>query len=146
MSVFFFAVRTKKKRSVAIMSSSLETLSQIHVVQKENSKKMSSIKQQFDSAKQAVMDEMEMKNIPFQAIGNNEFVVLKTKAHKPPLNDDILSCAYKLHCRNNLAKEANDVECSVFLGVVKSVQDRLSEVKKELVFQRSQPVQSLLME
>lgn len=122
----------------------LAALTKIHAVQQENSKKLSSIKQQFDTAKAAVLEYMLSNNLTFVSIGNNEYLKLETKNSKPTMNAELLGIIYKLHCRDNLNKQCTDDEVQAFVVMSESVQSRLAIKKQDLVFSKSKPMSSLL--
>jgi hypothetical protein len=122
----------------------LVALTKIHSVQQENSKKLASIKQQFDTAKAAVFEYMTTNNLKFVSTGNNEYLVIEEKTSKPSLNAELLTVCYQLHCRDNLKKQCTEEEVKAFLIMTETVQSRLATKKQDLVFSKSKPMSALL--
>ena len=122
----------------------LVALTKIHTVQQENSKKLASIKNQFDVAKSAVLEYMQENNLTFVSTGNNEYLVIENKTSKPSLNTELLGVCYQLHCRDNLKKQCTEDEVHAFVMMTETVQSRLATKKQDLVFSKSKPMSSLL--
>jgi hypothetical protein len=129
---------------MAQANEALLALTKIHTIQQENSKKLASIKTQFDTAKTAVFEYMQNNNLKFVSTGNKEFLVIETKTSKPSLNSELLGICYQLHCRDNLKKNSTEDEINSFVLMVETVQARLSTKKQDLVFSKSKPMTSLL--
>lgn len=122
----------------------LASLTKIHAIQQENSKKLASIKNQFDTAKAEVFEYMQNNNLKFVSTGNNEYLIIETKISKPSLNTELLGICYQLHCRENLKKECTEDEIQAFVLMTGNVQSRLATKKQDLVFSKSKPLSSLL--
>jgi hypothetical protein len=129
---------------MAHANEALATLTKIYSVQKENSKKLASIKTQFDEAKSAVFEYMQSNNLTFVSTGNNEYLVIESKTSKPSLNAELLGVCYQLHCRDNLKKQCTEEEVKAFVLITETVQSRLATRKQDLVFSKSKPMSSLL--
>jgi hypothetical protein len=125
-------------------SDALQTLTQIHGIQNDNTKKLGAIKVQFEAAKDAVMQHMLSNSLTFVAIGNNEYVSLKDKVSKPSINSDLQAVCYKLHVRDNMKRVCDESEAQDFVKKCADVQEKLSETKQDLVFSKSKPVAALL--
>jgi hypothetical protein len=122
----------------------LSKLTELHKLQLDNSKKMTTIKNEFDSQKTAVFEYMKNNKLTFVETGNREYLVVETKKSKPTMNSELLGVSYQLHCRDNLKKQCSPEEIQAFVLMTETVQSRLSTSKEELVFSKSKPMSSLL--
>lgn len=97
---------------------------------------------ELESIKTQLLPLMQIDNIPFISLGDKLYAVRRSKQTKPPLNEELIVTALKIHARAcNLELCPSFYE--KFFAVITACQQKMSVSKEVLEFCETVPVQSL---